>query len=178
MYKLDFLNEEQILTKGQQETVELVMKNISNIIDMDNLKAWCKKNEVKEVIIFGSRTRLQEKEDSDLDIMIVNCPEIKNMDSSNYIRKQREVINNLYGSFLDCILDKSIELDFKLNTSCDDAYYGITFGTDDSEDGEVDFYFSWEDIPSYISVTEDDISFTFMVDLSDVFDGDVFAIVK
>ena len=169
MYELSFMYEGETLTERQQILVDTVMRNINRIVDLYCLKNWCVENSVNELIIFGSRAILLNREDSDLDIM-VSSYEVKGMNEDNFIEKQREAINKLYKSFGAYVIDKTIELDFKLNTSIDDSYYGISYEEDCHDCGEADFCFEWEDIPSYISITKDKIAFTFADSLQNIFD--------
>lgn len=168
-----YFGEVEILTLMQDELVKLAVENVNQIVDLEKLKTWCIKENVKELFIFGSRANLSSRENSDLDIMISSY-EIKNINNNNYIELQREAISKLYTSFGQCIIDKSIELDFKLNTSQDECYYGITYGDNISDDGECDFYFEYENIPSFILINEENINFAFAESLDLVFDKERF----
>lgn len=169
MYELSFMYEEEVLTGRQRELVDTVINNINQILNLNGLKKWCEKSDVGELIIFGSRTTLLNRKDSDLDIM-VSSYQIEGVTEDNFIKVQRNAINKLFHSFGAYVLDKSIELDFKLNISQDEDYYGITYLEEIDDCGEVDFCFQAGDIPSYISITKDKIAFTFAEPLDYVFD--------
>ena len=115
--KLVLINEfKNELTDIQNELVEKSFSNINSIIDMKKLLDWIDYNKVHSVMIFGSRTRLQETDSSDLDLLVTDCEALDNVTDNNYLYKQKEIVDGLYKSFVeDVLINKDIELDFNLN---------------------------------------------------------------
>ena len=166
------------LTEVQNNLVEKAFNNISSILDIENAINWCNENKIYSIIIFGSRTRLHETEESDLDLIITDCDELNSFNNDNYLEKQKELVDSLYESFLNKVVkDKNIELDFKLNVNgftCE-GYYGLDANTPGiSEDN--DFWFEYRDIPSYFEIKKDEVCFIIAdeVDVEDVFDENSF----
>lgn len=170
-----FMEDAEILTPKQDKLVTLAIENVNRIVDLEKVREWCKKEKVKELMIYGSRAILLNRDDSDLDIMIASY-NIQGLNDDNFIEKQREALKDLYNSFNTCVVDKSIELDFKLNTSEDEDYYGITYGEEVSDSGECDFHFGYYDIPSCILISKDGIHYSFAQSLKEIFDKESFII--
>ena len=167
--KNNFKNE---LTDIQNELVEKSFSNISSILDMKKVSSWIKDNKIHSMIIFGSRTRLQETSSSDLDILITDCDALDDVTDDNYLYKQKEIVDGLYKSFVENILiNKNIELDFNLNINrfMADSYNGLKANEPISDDS--DFYFEYQDIPSYFEVYNDRVEFEIVsqLEVDDVF---------
>lgn len=166
------------LIEEQNNLIEKSFSNISSILDIENAMNWCNENKVHSVIIFGSRTRLHETENSDLDIMITDCDTLNDFNNDNYLEKQKELVDTLYKSFFHKVVkNKNIELDFKLNVNrfYEEGYNGIDANTIGiSEDN--DFYFCYQDIPSYFEIEKDKICFRIAegLNIEDVFDENSF----
>lgn len=165
------------LTNMQNELVEKSFTNICSILDIKKLSDWIKDNRIHSIIIFGSRTRLHETSSSDLDLLITDCDALDDVTDDNYLCKQKEIVDYLYKSFKENILiNKDIELDFKLNINrfSADYYNGIDANSPVSE--ENDFYFEYEDIPSYFEIYKDRVEFEIIsgLKIDDVFTEDSF----
>ena len=162
------------LTEVQNNLIDKSFNNISSILDIENAINWCNINKIYSIMIFGSRTRLHETEKSDLDLMITDCDELNSFNDDNYLEKQKELVDNLYQSFLqEVVKDKNIELDFKLNVNrfCYEGYNGLDANTPGiSEDN--DFCFDYQDIPSYFEINKDEVYFRIedSMDIDDIFD--------
>lgn len=172
--KLIFENE---LSEIQKELVYKAFTNINSIIDMQKIQDWMKDNKIYSIILFGSRTRLHENSSSDLDILITDCDALDTVTDNNYMYKQKEIVDSLYESFKENILkNKNIELDFKLNINrfTTDSYNGLTANEPIHDDN--DFYFEYQDIPSYFEVYKDKIIFQIenKSEIEDIFDKNSF----
>ena len=183
MKNLTLVNElKNELTEVQNNLVEKCFSNISSILDIENAMSWCNKNNIYSIMIFGSRTRLHETENSDLDIMITDCNKLDEFNNDNYLEKQKELVDTLYQSFFNNVVkDKNIELDFKLNVNrfTWEGYNGLTANTIGiSEDN--DFCFDERDIPSYFEVYKDKVCFIIAgcLDIEDIFDESSFSKVE
>lgn len=166
------------LTKVQCNLVEKAFGNISSILNMEKAINWCNQNKIYSIIIFGSRTRLHEVEESDLDVMITDCSKLDDFNEDDYMKKQKELVDSLYQSFLDRVVkNKTIKLDFKLNTNrfYSEGYNGLDANTPYVCE-ENDFYFNCLDIPSYFEIENNKVYFRIATDadIEDVFNEDSF----
>lgn len=153
------------LSEEQRQSVHKVILHLGEIIDLEKVQQWTVKNHA-EVMIFGSRTRGHQRENSDLDVMILPEEKIE-------WEKVETFLDKNYHKF-QTFLKKDIELDFKLNTSTSDQYAGFTYTGKSLPEEELDFIFDWYNIPSYLSVNRNRIAFQ-IVDKQLTFNGDVFA---
>ncbi|MDF2879982.1 MAG: hypothetical protein K0R54_539 [Clostridiaceae bacterium] len=172
-YKINSVDDD-MLSINQIKNIDIVMDNLEKIIDLKKVEYYLYKYKIKELIIFGSRTRLHERENSDLDIMVLSYE--KEISEDNYVEEQRQYLKNLYMGFVEIVKDTSIVLDFKLNLFDDyDNYGGLTYNADFSDNGvECDFIFETSDLPSYVSFTKDEIKFVLEKNAIDIFDGNKF----
>lgn len=142
---------ENELTEVQNSLVEKSFGKILSILDVGKAIGWSTKNKVNSIIVFGSRTRLHEKEDSDLDILITDCDALDDFNDDNYLEGQKKLVDDLYQSFVnEVVKEESIELDFKLNVNRFDSegYNGLTANAVGTLE-DNDFYLESQDIPSY-----------------------------
>lgn len=168
-YEIDSL---EALNDEQETLVKQAVEHVNSVIDLEKIREWCQNQNDKHVFIFGSRTQLKQKEHSDLDIMVLPT-------GSNTMNRKR-ILNFLQQNHetFRTFLKQNIELDFKLNVSEEDTFFGYTYNKDDELKEDLDFHFQWSDVPSVVRITEQDISFEIFEPLNQVFDGNQFRDVK
>lgn len=159
--------EDMILNSIQREKINNVMSYINSLVNLSGLSNWCKENEIEEIVIFGSQTRFHQKEESDLDVMLLAYD--KQFSEYDWKSEQIKYIDEKYATFQK-LVNKDLQIDFKLNLSDEESYYGITWGEEmeDLPENECDFLIESNDIPSYISVTPSSINFCFAQEVEEV----------
>lgn len=156
--------EEDVETTDLREVVNKASLNISKVIDIEALKAWSRKEDL-EIMFFGSRVRLQEKKDSDLDIMVFGREE------ANINEAEKDTIYKTIKSF---VLDERIDLDVFLNLSTADDLYGVYLGKDYSDEHYCDYGYYYRDIVSCIHITKDECYYEILDSLEDIYSDGVF----
>lgn len=165
---VDFkLTTENSLTDEQADAIHAVhrvMNHIQTVIDLPAVQKWCAENQAK-AMLFGSRTKNLQRKDSDLDVIVFANETIQKQQIPNYLETH-------HGEF-QTFLKQPIKLDFKLDTCDTDCYAGFTYTGKNEIPEELDYIFAWDDIPSFIYIEHDFITFD-ITSISDVLDGDEF----